>query len=156
MPNSCLAQILMQVLTLWSHDFWIMTWAKIKSQLANHLSHPGDPNLYFIFFNFFNVYLFLRQRETEHEQGKGRERGRHRIRSRLQALSHQPRARRGARTHGPWDCDLSWSRTLYRLSHPGAPLICILNKSLWLLSGEQDGVGSKHTSNNSNKIRRLL
>ena len=26
------------------------------------------------FFNFFNVYLFLRQRETEHEQGRVRER----------------------------------------------------------------------------------
>ena len=30
-------------------------------------------NLFF----FFNVYLFLRQRETEHEWGRGRERGRH-------------------------------------------------------------------------------
>ena len=28
---------------------------------------------------FFNVYLFLRVRETEHEQGRDRERGRHRI-----------------------------------------------------------------------------
>ena len=56
---------------------------------------------------FFNVYLFLRQRETEHERGRGRERGRHRIRNRLQALSHQPRARRGARTHGPRDRDLA-------------------------------------------------
>ena len=43
----------------------------------------------------FNVYLFLRQRETEHERGRGRERGRHRIGNRLQAPSHQPRARRG-------------------------------------------------------------
>ena len=50
---------------------------------------------------FFNVYFFLGQRETEHERGRGRERGRHRIGNRLQALSHQPRARRGARTHGP-------------------------------------------------------
>ena len=54
-----------------------------------------------VLFFFFNVYLFLRQRETEHEQARGRERGRHRIGSRLQALSHQPRARRGARTHEP-------------------------------------------------------
>ena len=59
-----------------------------------------------IFF-FFNVYLFLGQRETEHERGRGRERGRHRIGNRLQALSHQPRARRGARTHGPRDRDLA-------------------------------------------------
>ena len=55
----------------------------------------------------FNIYLFLRQRKTEHERGRGRERGRHRIGNRLQALSHQPRARRGARTHGPRDRDLA-------------------------------------------------
>ena len=59
-------------------------------------------NVYFIYFLFFsNVYLFLGQRETEHERGRGRERGRHRIRNRLQALSHQPRAQRGAGTCGP-------------------------------------------------------
>ena len=28
---------------------------------------------------FFNIYLFLRQRETEHERGRVRESGRHRI-----------------------------------------------------------------------------
>ena len=53
--------------------------------------------------------------------GGGSERGRHRIRNRLQALSHQPRARRGARTHGPRDRDLSQSRPLNQLSHPGTP-----------------------------------
>uniref|UniRef100_A0ABI7YRJ0 Lipocalin/cytosolic fatty-acid binding domain-containing protein n=1 Tax=Felis catus TaxID=9685 RepID=A0ABI7YRJ0_FELCA len=47
------------------------------------------------------------QRETEHERGRVRERGRHRIGNRLQAPSHQPRARRGARTHGPRDRDLA-------------------------------------------------
>ena len=41
--------------------------------------------------------------------------------NRLQALSCQHRARRGARTHELWDHDLSLSRTLNRLSHPGAP-----------------------------------
>uniref|UniRef100_A0ABI7ZW42 Thymidine kinase n=1 Tax=Felis catus TaxID=9685 RepID=A0ABI7ZW42_FELCA len=46
-------------------------------------------------------------RETEHERGRGRERGRHSIGSRLQAPSHQPRARRGAGTHGPRDRDLA-------------------------------------------------
>ena len=56
---------------------------------------------------FFNVYLFLGQRETEHERGRGRERGRHRMGNRLQALNHQPRARRGARTHRPRDRDLA-------------------------------------------------
>ena len=61
----------------------------------------------YLFIYFPNVYLFLGQRETEHERGRGRERGRHRIGNRLQALSHQPRARRGARTHGPRDRDLA-------------------------------------------------
>ena len=71
--------------------------------------------------NFLNVYLFLRQRETKHERGRVRERGRHRIRSRLQALSCQHRARCRARTHGPWNHDLSQSQTLNQLNHPGAP-----------------------------------
>ena len=39
--------------------------------------------------------------------GGGSERGRHRIRNRLQALSCQHKARRGARTHGPRDRDLA-------------------------------------------------
>ena len=40
----------------------------------------------------------------------------------LQAASCQHRARRGARTHGPRDRDLSRSRTLTRLRPPGAIL----------------------------------
>ena len=63
----------------------------------------------FIFLKFFFsvFYLFLGQRETEHERRRGSERGRHRIENRLQAPSHQPRAWRGARTHGPRDRDLA-------------------------------------------------
>ena len=98
---------------------------EIKSVIFQ-LSQPGAPKIFLFFFNFFfNVYLFWGQRETEHERGRGRERGRQRIGSRLQALSHHPRARRGARTHRPRDHDLSRSRTLNRLSHPGAPLIVL-------------------------------
>ena len=78
-------------------------------------------------------YLFLRERErereTEHEQGRVRERGRHRIRSRLQALSCQHTAQRRARTHRPRDHDLSQSRTLTRLSHPGAPPMSYISNS---------------------------
>ena len=75
-------------------------------------------------FSFFKCfYLFLKERETEREQGRSRERGRHRIWSRLQALSCQARARCGARTHELWDHDLSLSRTLNQLSHPGAPCL---------------------------------
>ena len=66
---------------------------------------------YHIVFYFFNVFIFIFETETEHEQGRGRERGKHRIQSRLQALSCQDRAQRGAWTHGVWDRDLSWSRT---------------------------------------------
>ena len=46
--------------------------------------------------NLFLMFIF--ERQTEREQG-GAVRGRHRIRSRLQTLSCQHRARRGARTH---------------------------------------------------------
>ena len=76
------------------------------------------------------------------ELGRGRERGVHRIQSRLQALSCQHRGRRGAWTHEPWDHDLSWSRMLTWLRHPGAPtgvvhfwgeggIICLKNWELW-------------------------
>ena len=53
--------------------------------------------------------------------GRVTERGGHRIQSRLQAPSCQPRAQCGAQTHGLPDHDLSRSRTLSRLSHPGDP-----------------------------------
>ena len=77
---------------------------------------------FFFFLNFFFQRLFLGQRETEHERGRGRERGRHRIGNRLQALSHQPRAQRGARTPGSRDRDPGWSQTLNWLSHLGVPI----------------------------------
>ena len=70
---------------------------------------------------FFNIYLFLRQRETEHEWGEGQREGDTEFGSRLQAPSCQHRARRGARTCEPQDHDLSRSRTLNRLSHPSTP-----------------------------------
>ena len=69
----------------------------------------------------FIYYWETERHRAEHEQGRGRERGRHRIRSRLQALSHQPRARRGAQTHKLRDHDLSRSQSPNQLSHPGAP-----------------------------------
>ena len=96
----------------------------------------GQPSFLIV----LNVVMYFWERErdrqtdrqTERKQGKGRERGRHRIRSRLQALSCQHRARRGAQTHKLWDHDLSWSRTLNRLSHPGTPIpILQIKKSRW-------------------------
>ena len=65
--------------------------------------------MFIFFFNFFfNVYLFFGTERDRAWTGEGqRERGRHRIGNRLQALNHQPRARRGARTHRPRDRDLA-------------------------------------------------
>ena len=70
---------------------------------------------------FFLTFIYFWESETEHKWGRGRETGAHRIRSRLQALSWQHRARHGAQTHRPRDRDLSQSPTLNQLSHPGAP-----------------------------------
>ena len=84
------------------------------------------------------IYSWERDRQTEHEwaRGRERERGRHRIPGRLQALSYQHRARSEARTHEPWDHDLSWSWTLNRLSHPGPPKLChfYLTLSLYIIN----------------------
>ena len=72
---------------------------------------------------FFNICLFLRDRERQSmSEGRAeRERVGHRIRSRLQALSCQHRARRGAQPHQRQDHNLSRSQTFNQLSHPGAP-----------------------------------
>ena len=59
---------------------------------------------YFYFFikNFFNIYSFVRLRETDHERGRGRERGRHRIQSRLQAWSCKLSAQGPTRGSNSW------------------------------------------------------
>ena len=75
------------------------------------------------------MFLFyFWDRETECEWGRGRERGRHRIWSRLQAPSHHHRAQHRAQTHVQRDHDLSQSRTLNGLSHPGAPHVTLVVK----------------------------
>ena len=56
------------------------------------LRRIGSEDFFFFLIFFFNVYLFLGQRETEHERGRGRERGRQRIRSRIRAVSTEPDA----------------------------------------------------------------
>ena len=63
---------------------------------------------------FVNVYFW----ETEHEWEKGRERETEDLKW---ALGWQKTARGGSQTHQLWDHDLSPSRMLSRLSHPGAP-----------------------------------
>ena len=78
---------------------------------------------YFIVLFFFLTFIYFWDRERQSmNRGRSRERGRHRIWNRLQDLRCQHRSRRGAQTHGPWDHDLSRSRTLNRPSHPGAPI----------------------------------
>ena len=79
-------------------------------------------------FSFLNVYLFSeRETETEHEWGRGRERGRHRIGNRLQALSCQHRAQRGARTQEHDIMTRAEVGCLIELSHP-APQSLIKTK----------------------------
>ena len=88
-----------------------------QSWTLNGLSHRGAPEEL-----LFNAHLFFeRETETEYELGRGRERGRLNPQNRLQALSCQHRARRGAWTREPWDHDLSLSWMPNWPSYPGAP-----------------------------------
>ena len=73
---------------------------------------------------------------------RGRERGRHRIWIRLQAPSCQHRARRRAWTHRPRNHDPSWSWTLNRLCHPGAPTALVFKinesfRSTWMTQSSE-------------------
>ena len=80
--------------------------------------HPDPTALQFFGLFFFLIFIF--ERETECEQERGRQRGRRRTRSSLHVPSCLPGARRGARTHKRQVRDLSQSRTINRLSHPGS------------------------------------
>ena len=62
------------------------------------------------------MFVYFWERKTECKWGRGKEKWRHRIQSRLQALSCQHEAWRGARTHGPRDHDPSWSQTFTQRS----------------------------------------
>ena len=86
--------------TVFSSPLWVSDCA-YRSQFILSLLHLNF---------FFNVYLFLKEREPMCKLGRYRGRGRQRI-----------------WIHKPWDHDLSPSQMLNRLSHPGAPLSCTLN-----------------------------
>ena len=86
---------------------------KFPEGVTNQISNSSK------WFSF--VFFFLFFWESMSGVVGGRETGRHRMGSRLQAPSCQHRARRRAQTHGPRDRDLSRSRMLNRLNHPGAP-----------------------------------
>ena len=97
---------------------------------GNNKKHFQEKNEYFCVCIglCLNVYLFLRERERGRQSVSrgGAERGRPRIRSRLQALSCQPRARHRARTHEPWDHDgrsTDWATQ--------APLFSVFKSLLW-------------------------
>ena len=118
----------------------------------------------FSFFKFFNVYLFLRETETECKWIRGRKRGRHRIQSRPQALSCQHRAWCGAQTHEPWDHDLSRNQTLNWLSHPGTPsfhvfssaFIYLFNVYLFLRETETECKSVRGRERGRHRIRSRL
>ena len=91
------------------------------------------------------IYFCETVRDIKSRQGRGRERRRHRIRSRLQAPHYQHTARCGAQTHEPWEHDLSWSRTLNQLSHPGVPIELFQGQKNWLASFNTDTHTHTHT-----------
>ena len=74
---------------------------------------------------FFNVDLFLRERERQRDRSwaeegqRDRETQKSKADSRLLAVSTEPDV--GARTHRPRDDDLSRSRTFNQQRRPGAP-----------------------------------
>ena len=80
-------------------------------------------NSFFLFKkNFFNAFIYFWRRERDRAwAGEGQREGETQNLKQAQALSCQHRARHGARTHRPRDRDLSRSRILNRLSHPGTP-----------------------------------
>ena len=89
----------------------------------------------YLFFKFLKMFYFIFERESTRSQagqrGK-REKGRHRIRSKLQALSCQHRAQCRAWTHELQDHDLSQSRSLDQLSHPGTLSMWFLISRSWV------------------------
>ena len=87
------------------------------------------------FFSCF--YLFLREREREKVEEGQRGQGTEDLK---QALCWQQRAQCQARTHKPWDHDLSWSQTLNWLSPP-EKLIKDLNRQIALKNSSMGYLG---------------
>ena len=96
----------------WNHTVCSLLWLVPFSIILLRFIHVC------FFFNFFNVYLFLRNREHKQERGRERERD-----TEPEAGSRlcQRRAQYRAWTCGTWDHGLSQSRSLIWLSHPGTP-----------------------------------
>ena len=97
-----------------NHD--IMTWAEDRCLTDWAIQVP----LWFYFLMF--IFESKRMRMHTHPSGgRGRERGGQRIQTGLCADNSEPN---GAQTYEPWDHDLSQSRPLNWLSHPGSPVWC--------------------------------
>ena len=79
----------------------------------------------FIFYFFTFIYFWEIERDRAQVEEGQRGRRRHRIQSKLQALSCQHRARRGAGTHELWGHDLSWRQTLNPTEPPRCPYLFI-------------------------------
>ena len=102
--------------------FWFVFpwWGAMLSIFPCALAIRMSSFIFFLFF-FFNIYLFLRQRETEHERGEGqRERETQNLKQTPGSELSAQSLMRGlnSRTVRSWP---ERSRTLNRLSHPGAP-----------------------------------
>ena len=70
--------------------------------------------LYQIYIPFLKMFIYFQREKRERGTRRDKENPK-------QALRCQHRAWCGARSHEPWDHDLSRSGMLSRLSHPGAP-----------------------------------
>ena len=104
---------------------------------THHWLGFSDNNLLLCVSFLFYFLMFIYFWETERVcvwAGEGQsETGRQRIRVSLQDLSCQHSPQHRAQTHKLWDHDLSWSQTLNRVSHPGAPMRFFSNNN-WYVS----------------------
>ena len=84
-------------------------------------------NLLFFLNTFFNVYLFLRERDRQ----SMRERTTQNLKQAPGAGAVSTELDVGLELTNPWDHYLSWSQTLNRLRHPGTPNLFFLNFLTW-------------------------
>ena len=90
---------------------------KMNSMLKSTYAHVhAHKNTLLFFFNLFKCLFILRECVSRGEEERKRENPK-------QAPCCQQKAQHGARTHEPWDHDLSWNQEsmLNWLSHPVPP-----------------------------------
>ena len=111
---------------MWGSNSWTMrSWPEPKSAL-NWLSHPGAPTLTFLKFfikKIFLMFTFYFWERERHGAWVGEGQREKETQNSKQAPCCQ---------HKPWNHDLSWSRMLNQLSHPGTPTLTFLHYTfLW-------------------------